>query len=191
MGTYFFHRPRGQSIADTLRSELEWSSEYGSSEVLAVSAKLTTAYLAIRRTIPDGSSYVYGMVCHIHHRMSDYYNFGYKPVSEDMGPYQTECPKKILELLSPLEDIFQPDENGDRGMSYQWAKTWREACQARLEKPKPKKGDMIKFAHPIRFTDGSEYDKFIFLGRNRVSVNGWSYRISNLSSRDFEVVRGY
>jgi hypothetical protein len=185
MGWTYFHRPSGQTMENTFRKEFDFSNEYGSCEVVACSSKLTTSYLAIRRTYPDGKSYVFGMVCLINHCPKSYYNFGYKDISEEMGPCQTECPGQILNLLSPLEEIYSDLHSEGGG---KWAKEWRDACLARLAKPKPKKGDLIKFKHPIRFTGGFEHDTFKFLGKSYIEVNGWRYRISGLQDREFEIV---
>ena len=44
----------------------------------------------------------------------DYFNFSYKAMDEGVGPYQKECPKGILDLLTPTEN--------------KWANEWRTAC---------------------------------------------------------------
>jgi len=46
---------------------------------------------------------------------------GYKPLSEDMGPYYWDCPKKFLKnLTAPMGE---------------YSKTWRERVLARYKKP--------------------------------------------------------
>lgn len=55
-----------------------------------------------------------------------YYNFGYKIINESMEPYYYDCPKKILNLLSPTTDEF--------------ALIWRRKCNwKRIEKNKHRK----------------------------------------------------
>jgi hypothetical protein len=43
-----------------------------------------------------------------------YYNFSYKDMDETVGPYKYDCPKSILDLLTPIES--------------EWANNWRKAC---------------------------------------------------------------
>lgn len=52
--------------------------------------------------------------------MKDYYNFSYKDMDETVGPYKRDCPKNILDLLSPTES--------------QWANEWRQECYENLKK---------------------------------------------------------
>lgn len=52
----------------------------------------------------------------------DYFNFSYKDMSEDMGPYDCDCPVSILKLLSPTDS--------------EWALEWRERCKKRAEQKK-------------------------------------------------------
>lgn len=54
----------------------------------------------------------------------DYFNFSYKDMSETMGPYQSDCPKSILDLLSPTDNEF--------------ANAWRQRCRDNLAKKKDK-----------------------------------------------------
>ena len=42
------------------------------------------------------------------------HNFGYKDMTENMGPNEAQCPKCILNLLTPTE--------------HEYAKEWRERC---------------------------------------------------------------
>lgn len=51
-----------------------------------------------------------------------YFNFSYKDMSEDMGPYEATCPASILSLLSPTDS--------------EYALAWREHCLANIEKKK-------------------------------------------------------
>jgi hypothetical protein len=46
--------------------------------------------------------------------------FGYKVMDETMGPYEANCPDRIMRLLSPLQDIPCSSD----------AETWRERVEA-------------------------------------------------------------
>lgn len=54
--------------------------------------------------------------------MKDWHNFSYKDMDETVGPYKRDCPKSILDLLSPTES--------------EWANEWRQECYKNLEKKK-------------------------------------------------------
>lgn len=51
-----------------------------------------------------------------------WYNFGYKEISETMGPQYCDCPKSILDLLTPTDD--------------EYANAWRKACYERIKRMK-------------------------------------------------------
>ena len=54
--------------------------------------------------------------------MKDYYNFSYKDMDESVGPCYYDCPKSILDILSPTNNEF--------------AKEWRRKCYEKIEKNK-------------------------------------------------------
>ena len=54
--------------------------------------------------------------------MNDYYNFGYKDMDETCGPYQYDCPKSILDLLTPTDS--------------EYANEWRRKCKEKRESSK-------------------------------------------------------
>ncbi len=98
-----------------------------------------------------------------------------KLVDESMGPNERSAPASILDLLS------EPAPN-------EWAEEWRKNCRDNLERraaqPKLKTGDVVKFAKPIRFADGTDRDTFTFVkqftfqsnwGRVRLPKN-WKQR---------------
>lgn len=48
-----------------------------------------------------------------------YYNFSYKDMDETVGPYKYDCPKSILDLLTPIEN--------------EWANNWRNKCYENIK----------------------------------------------------------
>lgn len=81
---------------------------------------------------------VFGTVALTHTNRKDHYNFSYKDVDETSGPFYYDCPKGILDLLTPTDS--------------EWANEWRNKCREHLQKKKDKKtkgtlpiGTMIKF----------------------------------------------
>ena len=107
-----------------------WDKEskvIGKFEVLKSCMVGSTYYAAIKRTTfatetePEESA-VHGLVCLTSVNMKDYFNFSYKDMSESMGPYQHNCPKGILDLLSPTDS--------------EWANEWRKKCYENLKAKK-------------------------------------------------------
>jgi hypothetical protein len=76
-----------------------------------------------------------------------------KPVSEDMGPAEDQCPARILDLLS--------------APSNEHARQWRERCRARLAAPRARKGQTVVFTDPLTFANDQVHDTFTFEGGSR------------------------
>lgn len=76
-----------------------------------------------------------------------YFNFSYKDMSEDMGPFEANCPQSILKLLSETDNEF--------------ALEWRKRCWKNIEK---KKSGNTLSALPIgskisfRLSDGTKME---------------------------------
>ena len=96
------------------RDLLTCSSEKGFWKPIKMALVGSTVYAAVERVLPNGDRYVYGEVILTKTNMRDYYDFSYKDMDETSGPYKTECPIAILNLLTPTDN-----EN---------AKKWREDC---------------------------------------------------------------
>lgn len=107
--------------------------------------------------------------------------FGYKDMDETMGPCEAECPARILDLLSPTDNVHALD--------------WRERCRANLMRRGRKlcDGDRIRLPEPVRFTDGHVGQEFIVRKRGRRTVladpeTGGCYRITRLLQREWTKV---
>jgi hypothetical protein len=109
MGWTYFHREKSQSVKDTLMKEFR-SDKWEWLDFAVV--KFRTAYAAIRN---KETGEVFALVCLLGYRKNDYYNFGYKDMDETMGPCESECPQRILKLLTPTDS--------------EWANQWRKRCQ--------------------------------------------------------------
>ena len=91
--------------------------------------------------IPETEQQVIGVIFLTSTDVKDYYNFSYKDMSETMGPYESNCPKSILDLLSPTDN--------------EYANAWRQRCLENLSKKKDKDslnnlpvGSVIRFEMP-------------------------------------------
>lgn len=101
-------------------------------EVLKSSMVGTVYYSAIKRTDKEtGTSKVFAMVCLTSIMTGDYWNFGYKDMTEDMHPHYYDCPESILKLLTPTED--------------DWSNEWRSNCKEQAKQKKALKTQMKGF----------------------------------------------
>lgn len=97
--------------------------------------------------VPTGELEAYAAVClyRWNPRDPEGYIFGYKDMDETVGPYECECPARILDLLTPTTS--------------EYAVQWRDRCRVLLEKPMPRPGQIIVFDEPVTFTDGRIFDR--------------------------------
>lgn len=175
MGWTGTHRPRGQSLKDFFQEQ--WGS--GTNTILDfATVKRSTCYAAVQN---NQTGEVFGVVILVKYSRDYHYNITYKDMDETMGPNESECPARILALLSPT--------------THKYALAWRERCRANLAKPVPKYGDVIRFDAPLHFTNGWEDDTFTVerygqRGKCYISKNhGFRAQITNIKQRKFSIVR--
>lgn len=115
----------------------------------------STYYAAAERIEDDNARSVFAIVCLTFMRLNarNGHTFGYKDMTEHMGPVESDCPASILDLLSPIEG--------------EWPNEWRARCRANIAqrrlrdaKPTPRPGQTIVFDEPLRFNDGIERTRF-------------------------------
>jgi hypothetical protein len=180
-----FTNKGSQTTREFFEKEFNYDKPDGrSGKILAFSATWTVAYMAYEVKVPaiDGlpaKTDVIGIVCLLRHvpRAADGYTFGYKDMSEEMGPNESRCPKSILDLLTPT--------------TYEYALAWRQRCRERIEKkakaPKIKSNDWVQFAQGITFRNGVTTDCFQWVRGSlfRMKDSGFC-RISNWREREFQ-----
>ncbi|MFZ5650718.1 MAG: DUF6927 domain-containing protein [Bacillota bacterium] len=184
MGWTFTQKYHGESVKAFFGRTFNYQREngiYGKVLNCAV-VNLSTAYIGYE-TNSCGKKEVIGVICLLCFKTRDpLYNFGYKDMEESMGPYQYDCPERILKLLTPTND-----EN---------ALNWREKCRENIRKrksqPRLTEGAVIEFAEPISFADGREEKMFQVVDpRRRIfKVRHQLYRISRrtLQYREWQIV---
>ena len=114
-------------------------------------------------------------------RARDGMDFGYKDMSESMGPCEDHCPERILDLLTPADS--------------EYANEWRERCRAYHAKRRTttlSNGQVITFAAPLNFGSFEEATftvvRYGKTGRKlgfRAQSNGVLCQITNLYDRQF------
>jgi hypothetical protein len=88
------------------------------------------------------------------------FNFGYKDMTEDMGPCEARCPERILRQLTPVRDLLRAGIFGPHGALNAWH--WRRHCQDHLQRRTfegsrvraLKPGDVLTWPKPISTTLG-------------------------------------
>ncbi len=149
-------------------------------------------YAAVEQLrIATGEREVWAAICLVRYNPRDPegYIFGYKDMSESMGPHECECPKSILDLLTPTDA--------------QYARQWRARCleaaaarRARAAKPSPRAGQVIVFDEPLAFSDGQSFERLEVVAnpRSHRSVlfrapgSSGLYSIPNIKSRTYRLI---
>lgn len=121
---------------------------YPKMEVLKSSMVGSTYYAAVRTTNSQtGYDCTWAAICLTSTKWNDGMNFGYKDMDETCHPYQYDCPKGILDLLSPTEN-----EN---------ALEWRRKCNEKRTNKKPTLSS-LPVGTRIKYTrwDGKEMELY-------------------------------
>lgn len=178
MGWTYTHKKENEKIVDFFKREFESFTGLRQVNILDCSVKNRVAYIALADT-REGKTEVRAVVCLLDYSPKDYHNFGYKDMSEEMGPYAYDCPKKILDLLSPTTD-----EN---------ALKWRASCREMLKKTL-KAGDKVRFKQALTFSrSGLILNEFVYVKGSvfaapQVAAYGGRFRITNWKQREFNKV---
>lgn len=98
-----------------------WSNETKTVRVLKSSMKGAIYYAAVEITTSE-SKEVIGVVAATTgaDKNDPYFNFGVKTMDETMQPFYYDCPKGILDLLTPTDNKY--------------ANKWRRLCREKSEK---------------------------------------------------------
>ena len=137
-----------------LKSAMVGSVYYAAVQPLLTCTGKTEDGQDIYTTLEENERETFGVVFLTSVDMKDYYNFSYKDMDETCGPYQCECPKRILDLLSPTANEYALD--------------WRSRCYENIEaKKNPKSfanlpiGTKIEVTMPFNTSRHNEGDKVI------------------------------
>lgn len=174
MGSVSYATKTGSTVKQNITEYLE--NDCGIT-ILDLAVKGSTGYAAC--TNPDHPEYgTFALVCLTSNRASEYHNFNIKIVGEEMGPYESSCPARILDLLSETD--------------VEYALQWRAKCRATLaklaESKKVKPGCKVRFLQPMQFTDGVERDTFTFQKNSTFLAGHFPVRITRWRERAFEVL---
>lgn len=198
MGWTFYPKP-ADAKADLDRG-LTWENEGGKRTVLASALTLTNYWAAVEHIKPDGSREVWAATYLIKNvpKDRDGYTFGYKDMTEHMGPYGCDgCPERILKLLTPLPPADPAKEYDGNRSAQEWRDRQWKLIELRAAAKRVKVGTRIRFKRPLTFGSYGEYDTFTAASRRyggtkvdafRPEGAGFLARISKWRTREFEVI---
>lgn len=156
MGWLFFEKPT--NIKRWFEDQLTWDNEEKGVKHRCLASSIlrrTTAYGAMEITGPGAEHRVIGIVFLLKYAPKEYpYDFGYKDLDEDMGPFESQCPDRVLDLLTPTEN--------------ETALRWRERCREynqetrRISALKKKLGVLLspRDGKPLTL-NGQDYSEFV------------------------------
>ncbi|MGB9803113.1 DUF6927 domain-containing protein [Desulfofundulus sp.] len=187
MGWTYTDKPKGMSVRQFFEKQFNYTRDdgrYGKVLDCAV-VNLREAYIAYETGDAQGNREVRAIVCALGYSPNSYNNFGYKDMTETMGPYLYNCPERILRMLTPTD--------------HEWAREWREKCWERIRakkaRPKLKKGMVVKFADSIVFRSGRKEDTFRVEDPKRlVFSDRWGRRYKlrrDILDWGFQVLEGF
>ncbi|MCL7489732.1 MAG: hypothetical protein M8357_16315 [Desulfobulbaceae bacterium] len=145
-------------VKEFLNERINCENEHARWKVLDIAiVRMRTAYMAveiIRRDKETGqldttTRKVVAFVFLLDYRPSDPgYDTGYKDMDESMGPCESECPERILNLLSPTD--------------HEYALAWRQRCRDNIARKKAFRlsKDVVIETRPISFQDGRTRTRF-------------------------------
>ncbi|HVG51648.1 MAG TPA: hypothetical protein VM867_08450 [Xanthobacteraceae bacterium] len=160
MGWLFFYKAKGVKSVDTIKDRCgaEWCAKH----FVAASATREAVFIVGKFHEPESKEYVPdadGMIRALLvfkiksvPNARDGYNFGYKDMSETMGPYGCPAPLSIIAQCSELQDPVGPPK---RWSSLQSARDYRAASAAyaaqKALKRGLKPGSKVTLPEPIPF----------------------------------------
>ena len=106
MGWLFMRDMRGHTSPRAyLDNQFTYAGDDHRLAVLASSMVGSTYYAACERVEANGDAQVFAVVCLTKHnpRSTDGHVFGYKDMTEHMGPCESECPASILDALTDTD----------------------------------------------------------------------------------------
>ena len=133
--TYYVGRYEKDKKALMIR-DLE---QYGDVKVLKASMKGNVFYAACIQT--KRPEVIWGIVCLTSLKNGE---FGYKDIDETMGPCYYDCPKSILDMLSPTDN--------------EYALEWRKKCRENDGQTIAKKLNALPIGSIIE-VNGKQYEK--------------------------------
>lgn len=172
MGWDFTHRAKGITNDEWFKAQV-----IGDGRTIVASSTIKNVYYAAVRE--DATGEVWALVCLTQRAPRSHYNYGWKSMTDTMGPGVDDAPAKVLDALTETDN--------------EYANEWRARCRANLAlKARTAKlaiGTTIRFAKPFTFSDGVERQEFTIIERRKLRArDGVRVNIPGWQQADFEVV---
>lgn len=172
MGTTVLRKAKGITTADFFAQEF---GEKYAKAVVATATKPSVFYAVVEVPAADNTKLVAderGMVRYAYvvetgrgDGANRLLNFSYKEMTEFSGPIQSDCPERLLKLLSPLADPEAAEGSSS------WARAWRQRCQRRADLDKALVvGREFKLSEVLGFSDGVQADRFRLVFRKGATM---------------------
>ena len=151
MGWLYRHDPIDDPVA-YLTDQFNHDGEHRMNRVLGAARVANTVYMAVECTDKTtGKSFVLAAVVLISNTRK--HGFGYKDMTETIGPCECACPDRIMRLLSPVADIPNPS----------YATEWRArvaahkqaAAETRTKRASLRPGSIVTLERAVSFRDGT------------------------------------
>lgn len=152
MGWTFFNH-QGRDTVELLKRDNNSENDYGIWQWLDHSKVGNVVYALIKFTPKTmGPHQAYGYVRDIDGSYKQIVvfltsrkngEFGYKDISESMGPCETKCPVRLIKAASELYKTGH------------YAADWRKRCLERASRPKIVPGVRFKTLNPVSFDNGA------------------------------------
>ena len=150
MGWTTTYKPKGEPILDFFIREgiFTWGEDCPNTYRVLDSAlvNMRTFYAAIEQVNKEtGKRIVWAAIVLVRHYPKDpNHNISWKDMDESCGSYETNCPERILKLLTPTDN--------------EYALGWRKACWGNIEKRKARKnlppGTVLKYGRRLFTIEG-------------------------------------
>jgi hypothetical protein len=175
MGWTYTNKDKHVSAGEYIKSELlVWNNPDAKYTLLDGGVvKFRTYYGAVERIdLKTNERRVFAVVILLNYAKG-YHNFGYKDMDESCGPVESNCPERILKLLTPTDS--------------EYANEWRQRCWAKIKskKDKPKIQENMTLLY-----GGKSYKVTRVLGRRgyMVESDGGVYRMKATQAKEATVV---
>jgi hypothetical protein len=176
MGWLTYYREREESDRDHLQREL-WPS--GQCRIGECGTAGGTFYALCE---PAAEDEPFALIV-LQRRTRGQYNYGRKELTESSGPYESQCPARVLDAIERAIPV-PPNE---------WAEEWRSRCRENIVRRQAaksvKSGTWIELASPLVFSDGVGRSLLQFIGRSSFcACDGVRVRVSNWRTLPYAVV---
>ena len=154
MGWTETHYPKGMKFIDFVKEEFEYYNKKRKLTILdAALLKRREGYVACEAINKETGERIVFAVAMMIRWHKGYYNICYKDMDESMGPNISNCPERILKLLTPTK--------------YEYAIEWRKRCWDNIKKKKELRkiwkkinpGTKLKFKNKLHFVNGYILDE--------------------------------